>query len=58
MLLLIINYILNYNLIIYKFDQLLLKIIKLLLQSLINNTEEIYMEDKHTYKFRESNEMI
>ena len=42
-----------------KYNQLILdKIIKLLLQSLVNNTEEIYMEDKHTYKFRKSNEMI
>ena len=39
-----------------KYNQLILdKIIKLLLQSLVNNTEEIYMEDKHAYKYNHIN---
>jgi len=39
-----------------KYNQLILdKLIKLLLQSLVNNSEEIYMEDKHAYKYNHIN---
>ena len=39
-----------------KYNQLILdKIIKLLLQSIVNNSKEVYMEDKHTYKYNHDN---